>query len=424
MSISGNTKNRPFSFAFTPPSHQTTTATVVHTRAPATTLIRRRDGEEAESSSSDHAIPRVSVHQTSMVSSAPFNYTQPRTSVHTGPLVTQPSPLLSSSPGGPNPVHESIPLIPNSLTPEGNYGAIPMIPYTLQQRRHTRDKTEVLNLKRGPNETVKEFILRYNLESLQINGRTEALMVAGFIHGVRDRHLIRKLHGVNGTPEDMNSLMTIAKAYVQQEKLVTASAEWEGRKNDKKGGSTQAQPAPPVRKSFVETSGRVTNPSRELGRYTPYTPREVSSIAQKRDEKREDYPALTKTTSEIWRTEAQKKREKAPKEDEKVGGKTVQEIYAIGNEAGSPRCDLKRRAEVLEAWMCMPLTVPASEASDYFGERFIRKRPPPLEGALEGIHGCLCLQHSDMTGIPREIVEHQLKIHPSKKPMVQKRRSS
>ncbi|KAD5961337.1 hypothetical protein E3N88_12810 [Mikania micrantha] len=139
-----------------------------------------------------------------------------------------------------------------------------------QQRRHTRDKTEVLNLRRGPNETVEEFIVRYNLESLQINGTTEALKVAGFIHGVRDKHLIRKLHGVNGTPEDMNALMTIAKAYVQQEKSVTASVDWENRKSEKKTTSTLAQPS------------------------------------RKKEEKQETYPALTKTPGEIWRTEGLK----------------------------------------------------------------------------------------------------------------------
>ncbi|KAD6796326.1 hypothetical protein E3N88_07222 [Mikania micrantha] len=130
------------------------------------------------------------------------------------------------------------------------YFSQPCFPRLHQQRRHTHDKTEVLNHRWGLNETVEESIVRYNLDSLQINWTTEALKVAGFIPGVRDKHLIRKLHGIE-------------KFY----------ANWDLR-----------------------------------------------------------------------HLVAQKEGEKVPKDDEKVGGKTVHEIYTIGNEAGSPRCDLKRRA--------------------------------------------------------------------------------
>ncbi|KAL8247276.1 hypothetical protein R6Q59_008492 [Mikania micrantha] len=186
----------------------------------------------------------------------------------------------------------------------------------------------------------------------------------------------------------------------------------EGRKSDKKGGNIQAQPIPPVRKSFAETSGRPTYPRQELGRYTSYTPREVSIVAQRKDEKHETYPALTKTPGEIWWTEglkweqprplkdnpardkstycdyhhvhghdtndcwhlkrqiekfhsngnlkhlvAQKKGEKASKEGEKV----IHEIYTIGSKDEDVRNRCKRRAESWRAWMYMPLTVPASD---------------------------------------------------------------
>ncbi|KAD6454304.1 hypothetical protein E3N88_09010 [Mikania micrantha] len=269
MSISGNPGNGSLSFSFAPPSHQATMATVVHTGAPTTIPTRRRDGEEAESSSSDHTIPRVSVQPTNILPPVipfssgvmatstltfpygmsspllppyylqipfipPFNHTPSQTSVYTNPLTPQPSPSGSFVSSGPNPI---------------------------------------LNLKRGPIETVEEFIVKYNLESIQINGTTEALKVAGFIHG------------------------------------------WEGRKAERKGGSIQAPLTPTVRKSSVETSGRPAYHRRDSGRYTPYTHREVSIVAQRKDERHETYPTLTKTPSEISRTKGLKWEQPRPLKD-------------------------------------------------------------------------------------------------------------
>ncbi|KAD2804944.1 hypothetical protein E3N88_38321 [Mikania micrantha] len=213
------------------------------------------------------------------------------------------------------------------------------------------------------------------MESLQINGTSEALKVAGSIHGVRDKHLIRKLHGVNGTLEDMNSLMTIDKAY-------------------------RALNLPPPRIKEV---------------YAIH-PGEVSSVARRKEEKFEGYPILTKTPSEIWRTEGlkweqprplrdnpardksryyeyhkvhghdtndcwhlkkqiekyhadgdlkhlvgQKKGEKTPKEGKKKDGEVVHEIYTISGKAEDSKFNSKRRTRNLEVWMCTLLTVPACD---------------------------------------------------------------
>ncbi|KAD4586583.1 hypothetical protein E3N88_24184 [Mikania micrantha] len=218
-----------------------------------------------------------------------------------------------------------------------------------------------------------------------INGTTEALKVAGFIHGVRDKHLIRKLPGVNGTPEDMNALMTIAKAYVQQEKSVTASAEWEHRKNERKMANVPVQSSYAGRKSSVEANMKSPPFRSETGRFAPYTPREVSIVARKKEEKQETYPALTKTPGEIWRTKGLKWEqprplrdnpardksrhcdyhrvhgEKLSREEEKAEGKTVHEIFAIKTQAGNTNSIPKRRGDILEAWMCAPLLMPASD---------------------------------------------------------------
>ncbi|KAD1345613.1 hypothetical protein E3N88_42983 [Mikania micrantha] len=313
MSTSGNTTNRPFSFTFIP-THQTTTTTVIHTGAPATIPVRRRDDEDASSSSSDHTIPRVSVQ--------PTNIALPAIPFSSGEVV----------------VHT------------------PTVPYGIQQRRHTRDKIEVLSLRRGPNETVEGFIVRYNLESLQINETTEAFKVAGFIHGMRDKHLIRKLHRVNGTPEDINSLMIITRLMFSRRSRLRRARNGRTEKVIKKGRITNHNLSRQREKTSSRPAGGLQTQIENWGDIRHIPPGKCLVWLEKGTRSTRLILCSLKRRAKSGGL----KGEKAPKEDEKVDGKIVHEIYTIGSKAGSPRCDLKRRVEVLEAWMCIPLTVQAS----------------------------------------------------------------
>ncbi|KAD5802628.1 hypothetical protein E3N88_13988 [Mikania micrantha] len=351
MSISGNPGSGLLSFSFAPPSHQATTATMVHTGEPPTISTRRRDGEEVESSSFDHTIPRVSVQPANIV-----------------PLVI--------------PFSSGVTATSSLAFPYGN---------------HTGDNKSLdagRKLWNNSDDTIhlimEEFIVWYNLESLQINGTIEALKVAGFIHGQRrmSNKKNRSRPARNGKVERLR----------------------------KKGRNTQAPLTQIVRKSSVEAGGRPAYYHRDSGRYTPYTPREVSVVDEMKDERHETYPMLIKTPSEIWRTKglkweqprplkdnpardiskycdyhrmhdhdtndcwhlkkqiekfhsngelkhliAHKKGEKALKEGEKTDGKVIHEIYAIGGENEGVRLSRKRCAETRISWICTPLTVPTND---------------------------------------------------------------
>lgn len=95
-----------------------------------------------------------------------------------------------------------------------------------QQKRHTWDRIEVLHIRRGENESTEEFISRYNKESLQIAGAGEDLLIAGFLQGVRNDDLIRRLHGKEGLPKMMKEIMDVARIYVRAEKAVKNSQEF------------------------------------------------------------------------------------------------------------------------------------------------------------------------------------------------------
>ena len=64
-----------------------------------------------------------------------------------------------------------------------------------QQRRHTKDPADILQVRRRDNESLEDFITRFNKEALLIGGVSEDLMRAGFRQGVRCDELIRCLSG-------------------------------------------------------------------------------------------------------------------------------------------------------------------------------------------------------------------------------------
>ncbi|XP_022030791.1 uncharacterized protein LOC110931717 [Helianthus annuus] len=92
-----------------------------------------------------------------------------------------------------------------------------------QQRRHTKDRNEVLHIHRRDNETVENFLTIFNKESLAIPGLTQELACGAFLQGVNDDELLRKLHDRNGVPDTIEEIMRITKIYVCQEKSIIAS---------------------------------------------------------------------------------------------------------------------------------------------------------------------------------------------------------
>ncbi|KAD4178873.1 hypothetical protein E3N88_27464 [Mikania micrantha] len=219
-----NSGSQPLSFTFVPPPHQTTVATVVHTAAMAKSAAMRADGEEASVSSSDHAIPRS--HPTA-VTTSPMNI--PSTG---GGMIR--APFAS---------HE----VTMPLATGGTHSNTPVTQY--------------------PQYISTSSISPFHSVLPTLGG---SMSHEAMLNSLRTQLQFT----VNGTPEDMNALMTIAKAYVQQEKSVTASVDWENRKSEKKTTSTLTQPSYANRKSLAEASARHVPFRREAGRFTPHTPRE------------------------------------------------------------------------------------------------------------------------------------------------------
>ncbi|XP_076958713.1 uncharacterized protein LOC143634557 [Bidens hawaiensis] len=82
-----------------------------------------------------------------------------------------------------------------------------------QQRRHISDPADILNVVRKDNETLEDFITRFNQEGLNIGGVNEELLRAAFRQNVKCDDLIHNLRGRDVMPQRWDDVMTAAKRY-------------------------------------------------------------------------------------------------------------------------------------------------------------------------------------------------------------------
>ncbi|XP_076936517.1 uncharacterized protein LOC143603660 [Bidens hawaiensis] len=89
-----------------------------------------------------------------------------------------------------------------------------------QEKKHTRDPSELLDVVRRNNESIEDFISRFNNESLNIGGISEDMLRGAFCKNVRSNELISTLTGRDGMPKTWNDIMSAAKMFARMEKTL------------------------------------------------------------------------------------------------------------------------------------------------------------------------------------------------------------
>ncbi|XP_022015045.1 uncharacterized protein LOC110914550 [Helianthus annuus] len=92
-----------------------------------------------------------------------------------------------------------------------------------QQRRSIRDTSDVMNIWRRDDESLEDFITRYNKEVLEIGGVHEQLIRTQFKYAVRCDDMIKVLSGTEGLPKSWEKIMAATKVYAQTEKNLTTN---------------------------------------------------------------------------------------------------------------------------------------------------------------------------------------------------------
>ncbi|XP_076900468.1 uncharacterized protein LOC143554637 [Bidens hawaiensis] len=80
-----------------------------------------------------------------------------------------------------------------------------------QQKKHTRDRSKILDVLSHDNESIEDFITRFNDESLNIGGIRKDMVRGAFRKNVKCDKLNRTLTGRDGMPKEWDDLTTAAK---------------------------------------------------------------------------------------------------------------------------------------------------------------------------------------------------------------------
>ncbi|GJY88156.1 reverse transcriptase domain-containing protein [Tanacetum coccineum] len=87
--------------------------------------------------------------------------------------------------------------------------------YFMQQKKHVKDPVEIHNIKQRDGETIEEFMERFKVETGRMKGAPECMKISGFMHGVNNPELTKRLN--ERVPKTLEEMMTTTTAFIRGE---------------------------------------------------------------------------------------------------------------------------------------------------------------------------------------------------------------
>ncbi|XP_076905563.1 uncharacterized protein LOC143561330 [Bidens hawaiensis] len=174
-----------------------------------------------------------------------------------------------------------------------------------QQKKHMQDPYEILDVIRRDNESIEDFITRFNDESLNIGGISEDMLRCAFHKNVQSGVLIRCLTGKDGMPKTWDEIMSATKLFARTEKTLGSESPKQTTKVEFKNMRVNR----PARCSIWSRLQPSTETSKQ-----PYARTLIGNKNKDRNLGQDNYrwTLLTKTPSEILTTENMNFREPQP----------------------------------------------------------------------------------------------------------------
>ncbi|GKD20818.1 reverse transcriptase domain-containing protein [Tanacetum coccineum] len=90
----------------------------------------------------------------------------------------------------------------------------------MQQKKYVKDPVEIHNIKQRDGETIEEFMERFKIETGHLKGAPECIRIFGFMHGVNNPELTKRLNKY--VPKTMEEMMTATTTFIQGETTVAS----------------------------------------------------------------------------------------------------------------------------------------------------------------------------------------------------------
>ncbi|GJV92177.1 reverse transcriptase domain-containing protein [Tanacetum coccineum] len=104
--------------------------------------------------------------------------------------------------------------------------------YFMQQKKYVKDPVEIHNIKQKDGETIEEFMERFKTKTGRIKGAPKCIRISGFMHGVNNPELTKRLN--ERVPKTMEEMMTTTAAFIRGETAAASKKKpREGRGSNK-----------------------------------------------------------------------------------------------------------------------------------------------------------------------------------------------
>ncbi|GJZ18621.1 hypothetical protein Tco_0554744 [Tanacetum coccineum] len=142
----------------------------------------------------------------------------------------------------------------------------------LQQKKCIKNPIELHNIKQRDGESTEDFVRRYKLESRDVKGAPECMRISGFVHGITNPELIKRLH--DKIPKTIDEMIRVITSFLRGE---VAASNYERKKSLPPWKHQEGNQKQNFRKGSFQNQQR---PERKHGRFTllTKTPKEIFAL--------------------------------------------------------------------------------------------------------------------------------------------------
>nr|GEW08838.1 reverse transcriptase domain-containing protein [Tanacetum cinerariifolium] len=116
--------------------------------------------------------------------------------------------------------------------------------YFMQQKKYVKDPVEIHNIKQGDGETIEDFMERFKTETGRMKGASECMRISGFMHGVNNPELTKRLN--EHVPKTMEEMMITTTAFIRGEAAAASKKKghvsWKAQDQSKRQTSDKRTP--------------------------------------------------------------------------------------------------------------------------------------------------------------------------------------
>ncbi|GJS27060.1 reverse transcriptase domain-containing protein [Tanacetum coccineum] len=164
--------------------------------------------------------------------------------------------------------------------------------YFMQQKKYVKDPVKIHNIKQRDEETIEDFIEWFKVETGHMKGAPECMRISGFMHGVNNPELTKRLN--EQVPKTIEEIMTVTTAFIRGEAAAASKKKghlpWKSQDQPKRHASEQKSD---FRGQSREGRGSI--------RFTPLTRTPKEILAAKAGKFKPPPPMLKKQIKELVR---------------------------------------------------------------------------------------------------------------------------